>query len=188
MQRICVYCGSSNGNDPVYLDAAKQLGTELAKQNIGLVYGGASVGLMGAVADATLQGGGEVIGVIPQAIVDLEVAHQGLADLRVVAGMHERKALMAELSNGFVAMPGGLGTLEELFEALTWLQLGLHSDPCGLFNVNEYYNSLISFLNHTVSSGFAKQSHLTNLLVKDQAPSLLELMKGFSASHESKLG
>lgn len=187
MKRICVYCGSSNGHDPVYLDAARSLGAELAKQRIGLVYGGASVGLMGAIADAVMQGGGEVIGVIPQSIVEFEVAHQGLTDLHVVADMHERKAMMTELSEGFIAMPGGLGTLEELFEVLTWLQLGIHSKPCAVLNVNGYYELLIRFLNHIVSSGFAKQAHLNNLLVAEQPLDLIELMNNFTVPTETKL-
>jgi len=176
MKRICVYCGSSDGDEPSYISAARELGTELARRKIGLVYGGASVGLMGAVADSVMAGGGEVIGVIPQSIVEMEVAHRGLTDLRIVADLHERKALMASLSDGFIAMPGGLGTLEEIFEALTWLQLGLHAKPCALLNVNAYYDLLISFLNQSISSGFSKSSLFDNLLIDDDVLRLIELM------------
>ena len=182
MKRVCVYCGSRDGNNSVYISAAKQLGAELVKRNIELVYGGASIGLMGAVADAVITHGGKVTGVIPQSIVDMEVAHPGLADLRVVADMHERKALMASLSDGFIAMPGGLGTLEEIFEALTWLQLGLHAKPCALFNVNAYYDLLISFLNQSVVSGFSKNTLFENVLI-DEAPSgVIELMSDYKLS------
>ena len=176
MKRFCVYCGSNSGVDPAYIQAATELGRLIAESGAGLVYGGASVGLMGAIADAVMDNGGEVIGVIPQAIVELELAHSALTDLRVVADMHERKAMMAELSDGFVAMPGGVGTLEEIFESLTWLHLGLHDKPCALFNVNAYYDSLINFLNQSVAEGFVKQSSLDKLFVTDQAAQLVDLL------------
>ena len=159
MNRLCVFCGSSPGRHPAYLAAAAELGTVLAKRRIGLVYGGASIGLMGAVADAARAAGGEVIGVIPRALVEFEVAHTGLADLRIVASMHERKALMAELSEGFVALPGGIGTLEELFEVWTWGQLGSHRKPCALLNVAGFYDRLLGFLDFVADEAFLRPVH-----------------------------
>src|SRR5262245_13303074 len=148
MNRLCVFCGSSSGRDPAYRAAAVELGALLAERRIGLVYGGAASGLMGAVAEATRAAGGEVIGVIPRALVEWAVAHTGLSDLRIVSTMHERKALMAELSDGFIALPGGIGTLEEMFEVWTWAQLGSHSKPCALLNVGGFYDRLLAFLDH----------------------------------------
>jgi len=174
VQRLCVFTGSSPGARPDYAAAAESLGRELATQGIGLVYGGASVGLMGAVADATLAAGGEAVGVIPEALVAREVAHTGLTELRVVASMHERKALMAELSDGFVALPGGLGTLEELFEVLTWTQLGLHRKPSGVLNVAGYYDALIAFLEHAVRERLLREEHRAALLVDDRTTLLLD--------------
>ena len=165
LKRICVFCGSSPGRDPEYLAAAGALGRGLAQRGIGLVYGGASVGLMGAVADAARAAGGEVIGVIPQALVDREVAHHGLSDLRVVGSMHQRKAHMAELSDAFVALPGGIGTLEELFEIWTWSQLGDHAKPCAVINVRGYYDALLGFLDHSVTEGFLRSAHRELLIV-----------------------
>nr|MDQ3828277.1 TIGR00730 family Rossman fold protein [Candidatus Tectomicrobia bacterium] len=159
MKRLCVYCGSNPGSQPDYTEAARNLARVLVKRNIEVVYGGASVGIMGVLADAILAEGGHVIGIIPQALVDKEVAHRGLSDLRVVKSMHERKTLMAELSDGFIALPGGLGTLEELFEVLTWALLGLHQKPCGLLNIRDYYRSLIDFLDHAVAERFIKDVH-----------------------------
>ena len=144
MDRLCVYCGSSPGHDPSYRKAARALGGELLARDLGLVYGGASVGLMGTIADTVIEGGGEVIGVIPEALQDREVAHAGLTDLQVVDSMHDRKRRMVDLADGFVALPGGLGTLEELFEVLTWAQLGLHDDPCGLLNVEGFYDGVVA--------------------------------------------
>ena len=167
MNRLCVFCGSSPGRNPAYLAAAAELGTVLAKRRIGLVYGGASIGLMGAVADAARAAGGEVIGVIPRALVELEVAHTGLADLRVVASMHERKALMAELSDGFIALPGGIGTLEELFEVWTWGQLGSHRKPCALLNVAGFYDRLLGFLDFVADEAFLRPVHREMLLVAE---------------------
>jgi uncharacterized protein (TIGR00730 family) len=160
--RLCVFCGSSSGSSPIYVDQAKALGTALAQSGIDLVYGGASVGLMGAVADATLAAGGNVIGVMPQALVDKEISHKGLTDLRIVGSMHERKALMAELADGFIALPGGLGTFEELFEVWTWAQLGYHRKPCALLNVDGFYDKLSGFLDDVVTRGFVKPSHRAN--------------------------
>src|SRR6185503_14872599 len=146
MSRLCVFCGSSPGHDPAYGAAAAQLGRVLAERGIGLVYGGGRVGLMGILADAALAAGGEVIGVIPQALLDREIGHRGLTQLRVVDSMHSRKALMGDLADGFIALPGGIGTLEELFEVWTWAQLGLHRKPCGLLDANGFYAPLVDFL------------------------------------------
>lgn len=177
--RLCVFCGSSAGNDPVYMEQATRLGEALAKAGIGLVYGGASVGLMGAVADAALAHGGEVIGVIPHALKQKEIAHQGLQDLRVVDSMHERKALMAELSDGFIAMPGGVGTLEELFEVWTWAQLGYHDKPCALFNVNGFYDGLSAFLAHVVNQAFLRDEHRNMVIVQNSVEALLEAIQTY---------
>ncbi|MCB5174446.1 MULTISPECIES: LOG family protein [Microvirga] len=177
--RLCVFCGSSAGHDSSYLDAAKALGAAFAEQKIDLVYGGASVGLMGAVADAVLAGGGNVIGVMPQALVDKEIAHKGLKDLRIVGSMHERKALMAELSDGFVALPGGLGTFEELFEVWTWAQLGYHRKPCSLLNVSGFYDKLAGFLDDVVDRGFVKPIHRAMLIVEREPDALIEAIRSY---------
>ena len=175
IQRVCVYCGSSAGGRPVYREAARALGGELARRGWGLVYGGGGVGLMGILAEATAGAGGEVIGVIPRALMEREgVAADGLGELRVVGSMHERKALMAELSDAFVAMPGGLGTLEELFETLTWAQLGLHRKPCGLLDVGGYYHKLVALLDHAVEEGFVRPQHRELLVVGDEPGELLD--------------
>ena len=180
MKRICVFCGSSPGANPEYLHAARQLGHLLASKNIGLVYGGGKVGIMGKIAESVLEKGGEVIGVIPKGLVERELAFTGLTDLRVVDSMHERKALMAEWSDGFVALPGGLGTIEEFFEVVTWGQLGMHPKPCGLLNVNRYYDRLLAFLDHTVNEKFVEQEHRSMILV-DQDPE--RLLQGFEMYH-----
>ena len=172
--RICVFTGSSAGRRASYESAAVALGQSLVRRGFELVYGGARVGLMGAVADSVLASGGHVTGVIPQALVDREVAHTGLSDLRVVSSMHERKALMADLSDGFVALPGGWGTLEELFEVLTWAQLGLHRKPCGLLNVDGYFDPLLTFLQHAVTEGFVKAEFERMLPVEASADTLLD--------------
>lgn len=181
MKKICVYCGSSNGKNPAYKDVARQLGLEFAKRKLSLVYGGAGIGLMGAIADAVLEQGGEVIGVIPQVLVDKEVAHKRLTELKIVDSMHARKALMADLADGFIALPGGLGTLEELFEILTWAQLGLHQKPCALFNVEHYYDALIAFLNNTVEEQFVKNSHRSMLLVGDSPSAIIDQLMSYQA-------
>jgi uncharacterized protein (TIGR00730 family) len=186
MNRLCVFCGSSPGRDPAYLAVAAELGTLLAKRRIGLVYGGASIGLMGALADAAQAAGGEVIGVIPHALVEWEVAHAGLADLRIVASMHERKALMAELSDGFIALPGGIGTLEELFEVWTWAQLGSHSKPCALLNVLGFYDRLLGFLDFVVQEAFMRPIHRNMLLVGETPEGLLGEMARYRAPPETK--
>jgi uncharacterized protein (TIGR00730 family) len=173
-RRICVFCGASSGRAPQYAGAARALGRTLALRGIGLVTGGGRVGLMGAVADAALDAGGEVVGVIPQRLVDREVAHRGLTELRVVDTLHERKAVMADLSDGFVALPGGLGTLEELSEVTSWAQLALHSKPIGLLDVSGYFDSLLAFLDHATEEGFVAVEHRRMLVVADDAGRLLD--------------
>ena len=181
LRRLCVFCGSSPGASKDFSNAAEALGRTLADAGIGLVYGGASVGLMGRLADSALAAGGEVIGVIPRAMVDLEVAHHGLTDLRVVASMHERKALMADLADGFVALPGGLGTLDELFEILTWAQLGLHAKPVGLLDVGGYFAPLLAFLDGAVAARFLAPEHRAMLLVADEPAALLATFRAYQA-------
>lgn len=177
MKRICVFCGSGAGHRPDYIEAAETLGRLLAEKNWGLVYGGASVGTMGAVADAVIKNGGDVIGVMPKFLVDKEVAHKGLSDLRVVDSMHERKLLMADLSDGFIALPGGLGTLDELFEVITWGQLNLHRKPCGLLNIRQYYQSILNFLSHASEEGFIPKRHLALISVAEDAEALLRQLE-----------
>jgi hypothetical protein len=174
LRRLCVYCGSKPGNRPVYAGAAHALGTLLAAEGVGLVYGGACVGLMGVVADAALAAGGEVLGVIPHGIAAKEIAHPGLTELLVVGSMHERKALMAGLSDGFVALPGGTGTLEEFFEVLTWAQLGEHGKPCGLLDTGDYYAPLLDVFRHMVEKGFLSENHRAMVLVEKEPERLLE--------------
>jgi len=177
MKRVCVFAGSSAGVRPEYMTAATDLGRVLAARGIGLVYGGARVGLMGAVADAVLTGGSEVTGVIPRSLVEKEVAHSGLTELRVVTTMHERKALMADLSDAFIALPGGWGTLDEFFEILTWAQLGLHCKPCGVLNVQGYFDRLLSFLDHSVEQGFVRREYGALLAVSDDPSTLLDALR-----------
>jgi uncharacterized protein (TIGR00730 family) len=174
VQRICVFCGANVGARPAYAEAADELARLLVAEGVGVVYGGTEVGLMGRLADAALAEGGEVIGVIPGALVDKEIAHRGLTDLRVVGSMHERKALMAELSDAFVALPGGLGTLEELFEVYTWSQLGLHRKPCGLLDVEGYYAGIAAFLEHAVEERFLREEHRAMLVVEEDPRTLLD--------------
>jgi uncharacterized protein (TIGR00730 family) len=176
MKRVCVFCGSSDGARDQYRAAAVSLGGELTSRGLGLVYGGAHVGLMGAVADATLAAGGEAIGVIPEALMQKELAHRGLTALHVTSSMHERKALMADLSDGFIALPGGLGTWEELFEVLTWAQLGIHRKPCGVLNVEGYFDLMIAALDHSVREGFVRPAHRALLLEAGSPSALLDLM------------
>lgn len=173
IRRICVFCGSNAGSDPAYADAARNLGLLFAREGIGLVYGGGSVGLMGEVADSVLSAGGEVIGVIPHALWAREVGHRGLTDLRIVETMHERKAMMADLSDAFIALPGGLGTLEEIFEIWTWAQLGLHAKPLGFLDVNGFYSPLMQFLDRAVRERFLKEPHRAIALVDEDAEGLL---------------
>lgn len=184
--RLCIFSGSNAGRRPAYLEAARELGAGLAKAGIGVVYGGASIGLMGALADAALAEGGEVIGIIPQSLVDKEISHAGLSDLRVVGSMHERKALMGQLSDGFVALPGGLGTLEELFEVWTWAQLGHHKKPCAVLNVEGFYQGLLEFLDHVVAEAFVKQIHRDMLVVASSVDGLLAEMRAYHAPEVTK--
>lgn len=171
---ICIYCGSSPGRLDAYASAACSLAESLVSRNIRLVYGGASIGIMGMVADQVLKLGGQVIGVIPKALAHKEIAHQHLTELHVTQSMHERKMLMAELSDGFIALPGGIGTLEELFEIWTWAQLGFHHKPCGLLNVEGYYDALITFLDHVRAEQFVKEHHHAMLMVETNPDELLE--------------
>ena len=178
IRRVCVYCGSRPGARPAYAEAARQLGRLLAEAGVGVVTGGGHVGLMGVVADAALDAGGDVVGVIPQALVDREVGHTGLTELLVVQTMHERKALMADLADAFVALPGGLGTLEEIAEALTWVQLGIHAKPCALLDVEGYYARLADFLDHTVDEGFVLADRRAAILVEATPDALLDRLLG----------
>ena len=177
MRRVCVFCGASSGRLPDYAEAARAFGAAAAARGLGIVYGGGRVGLMGAVADAALAAGGEVIGVIPQELVDRELAHDGLTELRIVRSLHERKALMAELSDAFVALPGGFGTLDELLEQLTWSQLGLHEKPIGLFDVDEYWRPLIALARHATEEGFVRESDLGAIAVGMDAEGLLDRLE-----------
>ena len=176
MKRLAIYCGSATPADPAYMECARAVGRGLAARGIGVVYGGGRLGLMGAVADAALQAGGEVIGVIPQALVDAEVAHRGLTELHVVAGMHERKAAFTDLSDGFVTIPGGTGTMDELWEALSWAQLGYHAKPVGLLNAAGYYDELVAFWEKMGSVGFLRPQHRDLLIVADELDQLLGAM------------
>jgi len=174
---VCVFCGSHNGAQPEYMAAARHLGQCLAEQNLQLVYGGARVGLMGVIADSVLAEGGQVTGVIPEQLAERELAHRELTKLHVVTGMHQRKQLMADLSDAFIAMPGGMGTLEELFEALTWTQLGIHAKPSGVLNILGYYDGLMAFLDHQASEGFLKPEHRQLLHASDNPQELLQQLK-----------
>ena len=176
---ICVYCGSSAGRQPAYVEAARELATALARRKVRLVYGGGRVGVMGALADAALRAGCSVTGVIPRALAVKEVAHDGLPELIVTESMHERKTIMAERSDACIALPGGIGTLEELFEAWTWTQLGFQRKPCGLLNVAGYFDGLIQFIDHSVSEGYLKASHRDILLVDTDPDALLERLESF---------
>jgi uncharacterized protein (TIGR00730 family) len=186
MKRIAVFCGSNKGARPAYTEAATRLGELLARKNIELVYGGGMVGLMGAVADAALKNGGHVIGVIPQSLVIKEVVHERLPDLRVVKNMHERKALIAELSDGFIALPGGYGTMEEFCEVLAWSQLGYHRKPFGLLDAAGFYRGLLEFLDHATREGFIRPQHRKLVLVEDNAEELLKQMRDFHPPTEVK--
>lgn len=176
MKRLAVYCGSATPRDPLYMELAWAVGRTLAERGIGLVYGGGRLGLMGAVADGALEAGGEVIGVIPQALVDAEVAHRGLTELHVVEGMHDRKRAFTDLADGFVTIPGGTGTMDELWEALSWAQLGYHADPVGLLNTAGYYDHLIAFWQKMGEVGFLRPQHRDLLIVADTLDALLDRM------------
>jgi len=181
LKSVCVFCGASSGTNPAYREAAVALGRALAERKLTLVYGGGAVGLMGIVADAALEAGGEVIGIIPESLMNAEIGHKGLSRLEVVDGMHARKARMAELSDAFIALPGGLGTLEELFEVWTWGQLGYHAKPLGLLDVNGFYDKLGGFLDHIVEEGFVRPQHRDMLLLGQQPDELLAAMDRFVA-------
>ena len=181
MKRICVFCGASEGARPAYAEAARQLGAELVARGLGLVYGGCAVGMMGVLANAVLSRGGEVIGVIPQALASRELAHPGLTELRVVSSMHERKATMASLVAGFAVLPGGLGTLDETFEALTWAQLGIHAKPIGALNVEGYWNGLRAVIEHAVRERFVSPAYAGLLLFADTPTDLLERLAAWRA-------
>jgi uncharacterized protein (TIGR00730 family) len=185
-RNICVFTGSQGGTLPAYSESAQQLARKLVERGFGLVYGGGNVGLMNVIADAVLELGGHVTGVIPNALVSKEVAHRGLSDLRVVKSMHERKAMMAELSNGFIAMPGGIGTMEEFFEVLSWAQLGIHNKPCGLLNVAGYYDPLIEFLDRAVTQDFIKPKHRALLFVESEPALLLDRFEETLAAPAAK--
>jgi uncharacterized protein (TIGR00730 family) len=177
MRRICVFCGSSSGDRPEYRAAAEELGAELVRRKIGLVYGGGNVGLMGVLADAVLKAGGEAVGVIPENLMEREVGHNGLTKLHVVRSMHERKALMADLSDAFIALPGGFGTFEEFCEIVTWAQLGLHAKPCGILNVQGYYSPLLAMFDHAVQERFLKPENRELVLARDSVSGLLQALK-----------
>jgi hypothetical protein len=186
MRSICVYAGSNPGSDPAYAEGARALGGELAERGISLVYGGGKVGLMGVIADTVLAAGGEAIGVMPQALIDREIGHPGLTDLKVVGSMHERKAQMAELADGFVALPGGIGTVEELIEIYTWSQLGIHDKGCGVLNVRGYYDNLAAFLDHAAREGFLRPQHRAALSVEEDPAALLDALAAFQPPQVSK--
>jgi uncharacterized protein (TIGR00730 family) len=187
MQSICVYCGSSRGNRDAYADSARMLAHTLVERNIRLIYGGATVGTMGVLADTVLELGGKVVGVIPEALTRKEIAHPDLDALHVTRSMHERKMLMADLADGFIALPGGLGTLEELFEIWTWAQLGFHAKPCGLLNIEGYFDALIGFLDHSTAEGFIKPLHRSMLLVETYPQTLLDRFVGYHPPIVEKL-
>jgi uncharacterized protein (TIGR00730 family) len=186
LRRICVYCGSNPGRDARYGEAAEAVGRDLASRGIGVVYGGGDVGLMGTVADAAMRAGGEVVGVIPKALVDREIGHRGLTELHVVGSMHERKLLMADLADAFVALPGGVGTLEELIEVFTWTQLGLHRKPCAVLDVGGYYQHLIAFLDHAVSEGFLTPEHRGTLLEVGEPEDLVPAFEAWEPVEAAK--
>lgn len=186
IQTICIYCGSSYGRQAIYTETAQALGELLAEREIRLIYGGAKVGLMGVVADAALSKGGEVIGVIPDSLVSHEVAHEGLTELIITDSMHTRKMRMAELADAFIALPGGWGTLDEMFEVLTWAQLGFHKKPCGLLNVAGYYEGLKQFFKHTVDEAFVRSSNYDLLLIENEPTILLDRLMKHQAAHIPK--
>jgi uncharacterized protein (TIGR00730 family) len=181
MKRICIFCGSNSGVRPAYAAAAAELARFLTKLGIGIVYGGGNIGLMGVLADAAMAAAGEVIGVIPQALFAKEVGHTGITDLRIVGSMHERKALMAELADGFIAMPGGWGTFDEFCEILTWAQLGLHNKPCGILNTENYYDTLLAMFDHSVAEGFLKREYRSMVIIGSAPEELVARMQDYRA-------
>jgi uncharacterized protein (TIGR00730 family) len=179
MKRICVYCGSSYGEHPIYVQAAKAMGEAIANRGDELVYGGGKVGLMGTVADAALAAGGSVIGIMPQFLVDKEIAHKGLTELRVVDTMHNRKEMLMRIADAIIALPGGWGTYDELAEAMTWAQLGLHSKPIGILNVSGFYNPILAQMDHAIAEGFVRPAHRDLLIVDEDIPNLLKRIDAF---------
>ncbi|MBU9711563.1 TIGR00730 family Rossman fold protein [Evansella tamaricis] len=186
MKTIAVYCGSSKGIDPMYMEEAEKLGKVLVDNGMDLVYGGAEVGCMGAVADAVLNAGGKVIGVIPEKLKNVEIAHQQLSELHVVSTMHERKAVMAEYADGFIALPGGTGTLEEWFEVFTWAQLGYHNKPCALLNINDYYSPIISLFDHMIEQGFVKEEYKDLIVIDRDSKELVNKLKTYEGAYIHK--
>jgi len=186
IQRLCVFCGSSSGTRPVYAEAAAQLGGDLAKSKIALVFGGGRVGLMGILADSVLAAGGKAIGVMPRALVEKEIAHTSLTELHVVESMHQRKSLMADLADAFLLLPGGFGSWEEFCEVLTWLQLGIHRKPCAILNVAGYYNGLLSLADHALAEGFLRPAHHRMVIVADHAQAALSQLTSASIPSEVK--
>ena len=186
LNRICVFCGTNTGSRPEYGAAARELGQILAEQDIELVYGGASVGIMGELADSVHEHGGHVTGIIPQQLVEKESAHTGIPNLIVVASMHQRKSQMADMSDGFIALPGGIGTLEGFFEILTWGQLGIHAKPAGILNVKGYFDGLTGFLDHAVREGFLTEEHRNAIMVESQPAKLLERMQAYTPPEGEK--
>jgi uncharacterized protein (TIGR00730 family) len=184
---ICVYCGSSSGNHPEYTEQARAFGAEMARLGMALVYGGGKVGLMGTVADAVLAGGGRVIGVIPRQLVELEVAHPGLSELQIVETMHQRKTRMYELSDAFVALPGGFGTMDEMFEMLTWAQLGLHQYPCAFLDVRDYYRSLAGMMDHMVAEGFVRSGQRDSVWFGDSMAALFDWIASYDGGNASRV-
>ncbi len=186
MKSICVFCGSNPGNDPAYLEAATSAGLYLAKNDIGLVFGGGRVGLMGRIADTVMENGGRVTGIIPRDLAEKEVAHENLTELHIVGSMHQRKAMMAKLSDGFIAMPGGFGTFEEICEVITWTQLGFQDKPCGILNMNGYYDPMIRLFDKAVAEGFIREMHRELVIVGEEIESLVEAMRRFKPMNLEK--
>lgn len=186
VKTIAVYCGSSKGIDPIYMEEAKNLGKTLVENGLDLVYGGATVGCMGAVADAVMESGGNVIGVIPEKLKNVEIAHQHLTELHVVKTMHERKALMAEYADGFIALPGGSGTLEEWFEVFTWAQLGYHNKPCALLDINNYYSPILSLFDHMIEQGFVKSEYKDLIVIDNDSKQLVHKLMNHKSAYIHK--
>jgi hypothetical protein len=186
LKHVCVYCGSSPGRLDIYAESARKLATTLVERKIGLVYGGASVGLMGLIADSVLAGGGKVIGIIPESMFQKEIAHNGLSELRITSSMHERKTIMSELADGFIALPGGIGTLEEIFEVWNWAELGLHKKPCGILNIANYFDGLIGFIEHAVAEKFVRKPHHEMLIVESTPQRLLDRFEEYVPVFTSK--
>lgn len=187
LKNLCVFCGSNSGRNPAYMESARNLGTALAENQLGLVYGGASIGLMGAVADACLQAGGQVIGVMPLFLADMEIRHRNLTEAHIVADMNERKALMAKLSDGFICLPGGGGTLDELFEMFTWAQLNLHQKPIALLDVAGFYTHLVAFVDHAIAEGFIAAAHRDLIVVDVDPQAVIDRFRAFRAAKTASI-